>query len=651
MKRRNVGSVLSFATLGVIAWLCFNWFNTHPLEDKRSVGSLGSENAGSSHYRGKTARLVHESPSPRLGGPEAIFPKDSPASSDPVERTVAVATILDQRVEPFSSHSMKRTRLVTSGILPHPLLVQEEWTSSVAGTGWRCSKRELFLADQLIVKLRAPVSHDRLAATLARLEMDFVDFIAPEICTVRLRESGMEAVPRAVAALSALTDLVEGAEADGVGFGGAIPNDPYFGNQWGVHNTGQSGGTANADVDGPELWDFLGTAPGVVVAVLDSGLNFTHPDLQGIAWTNTADIPGDGLDNDGNGYVDDYRGWDFTNSDNDPTDDHGHGSNVSGIIAANRDNGTGIAGMIGGVKILVCKVLNASNAGTTSALIAATTYARWMGAPIMHISLQSYPFSSTLNTEFNACQSAGIFLSICAGNQGVNNDVTPNYPSCYQQTNIIAVGNHDRTDVRWSGASNPSNYGPTNVDLFAPGRQILAPVLGTSYSFYTGTSQAAPFVTAVAAAIKYLNPAWNANAIRSNILNSVIKRPAYDGICVTGGRLNAVTAVGSAIRREPANDRDADESSNLLEYLAGTRLDDGASRPEISGVSVGGNFHLRMPRVIRPGAHLEVVLSTDLANWSTAGVMDFSTTNLLDQAVSVDTSPVGFLRVRGTLNP
>jgi subtilisin family serine protease len=587
----------------------------------------------------------------RVSDSQWVFPSDGATSSHPVERAVAQGRVLSEQVESSPQGDIRRTRLVQSGIQPGALLVNEDWQMGSSVSNWVCLRREMFLADQLIVKVHAQTSKNAVLELLHRLRMDFGELIAPNVCTARLREASIDGMRRALTTLGANTSVVEIVEADGVGFGASIPNDAYFTNQWGVHNAGQSGGMADADVDGPELWDILGNTPGLVVAVLDSGLNFTHPDLQGITWTNAAEIPGDGLDNDSNGRVDDFRGWDFTNGDNNPTDDHGHGSNVTGIMAANRNNGVGIAGMMGGVKILVCKILNANNSGTTSSLIAATTYARQMGVTIMNLSLQNYPFSATLNTEFNACQSAGILLSICAGNQGVNNDVTPNYPSCYQQTNILAVGNHDRMDVRWAGAFNPSNYGLTNVDLFAPGTDILSPVLGTSYAYYVGTSQAAPFVTAIAAAIKHLNPGWDASQIKSRILGSVVSRPSYDGLCVSGGRLNAVTSVASAIRSQPNNDRDGDGFSNLFEYLVGTRLDTTVSYPIVTNWLANGFLHLSVPQTPRPDGHLEIEQSMNLVNWTTSGVTDFGGTNLLHGAIPIGFNPVGFMRIRAVINP
>jgi subtilisin family serine protease len=637
--RGGMGLVAGLLLVGGWVFLHVRHHPSHPILRPADVAQLAAQ---SSVARAVASGLVSNA--------LPVFPPDATDSAHPVERAVAQGTVLDERTDLQPGGNLKRVRLVRSAIMPNPLLATEKWRFDLATQTWSCQTRELFLADQLILQVRPGIATTALQTLLLELSFDLGEFIAPNVCTVRLPEAGINSLRQALATLSSQSNVVTLAEADGVGFGGGIPNDPSFTSQWGVHNTGQSGGTVDADVDGPELWDILENTPGVVVAVLDSGLNFTHPDLQGITWTNTAEIAGDGLDNDGNGRIDDVRGWDFTNSDNNPTDDHGHGSNVTGIIAANRNNGVGIAGMLGGVKILVCKVLNSSNAGSTSALIAATTYARQMGVPIMNLSLQSYPFNSTLNTEFTACQSAGILLSICAGNQGVNNDVSFNYPSCYQQPNVIAVGNHDRTDVRWSGAFNPSNYGATNVDLYAPGRDILSPILGTDYSSYTGTSQSTPYVTAVAAMLKYLNPDWSAAQIKSCILNTVVTRPAYSGICVTGGRLNAVTSVAGAVIARPTNDADGDGSSSLTEYLAGTRMDTSASQPLVTNWLAGGLLHLSIPQVARPEGYFELVTSTNLVDWTIIGVTDFSTTDLRHGGIPIGPAPVGFLTVRAVIN-
>ena len=613
--------------------------NSPELEDsaRNSPGSRPSQAIGPASSR--TASVT------------PLFQPDSAKSSDPVERALAGSKVLQEKNVMTQAGLWRRTRLIQSSIQPRALRAEEQWEADATTGQLNCRRRDLFLADQLIIRVRPGVDARLLQEKLALLNIRLDESIAENTWTVRLADADLESASHGMEALSTIRELVEHSEPDGVGFGGGIPNDSQFGDQWGFNNTGQSGGTVNADVDAPEFWDLIESAPGIVIAVLDSGLNFTHPDLQGIAWQNPGEVPGDGLDNDGSGKIDDVSGWDFVNNDNDPTDDHGHGSNVSGIITANRNNGQGIAGMIGGVRILPCKILNASNSGLTSHLIAAVTYARQRGAPIMNLSLQNYPFSSTLNSEVSACEAAGILLSICAGNQGVNNDITPNYPSCYLQTNIIAVGNHDRTDARWSGSFNPSNYGPTNVDVFAPGRDILSPVLGTSYQFYTGTSQAAPFVTAVAAALKYLNPSWKASDIKRSILASAVARPAYAGLCTSGGRLNAVAAVGHATRQDLAGDRDGDGFSNLFEYLAGTRMDSAAIFPQVSHPVVAGVLRTEIARKIRPDAQFVAETSEDLIHWGTTNFQDFSSTNRFSVGINFADRPHLFLRVMARPTP
>lgn len=357
----------------------------------------------------------------------ALMTPDSPTSSHPVERAVASGLILDTRMERTDTENRwMRVRLVRTEVQPRLVSVVELWQFDPVAPQATCLSREMFLADQLILNAAQGVNEAQLRQRLASEDMRINGRIAEGAFTVQLAKSDLDAMPAALQFLAGHPELAKSAEPDGVGFGGGTPNDTSFSQQWGLHNTGQSSGTVDADVDGPEFWDIVESTPGLVIAVLDSGLNFTHPDLQNIAWINPGEVSGDGKDNDSSGKIDDINGWDFVNNDNNPTDDHGHGSNVTGIIAANRNNGQGIAGMLSGARILVCKILDSGNSGLTSNLIAATTYARQRNVPVMNLSLQNYPYSSTLNTEFTACQSAGIVLSICAGNQGLNNDTTPN---------------------------------------------------------------------------------------------------------------------------------------------------------------------------------------------------------------------------------
>ncbi len=590
----------------------------------------------------------------RTAPPAALLRlRDDPQSTHPVERAIAAGEVLETRFSAGNdAQEWFRLRLVRSPVLPdHVLRAVEQWRIDPSGTP-HSIRRDLYTADQLIVHTQSDLSEDAARNVFAPLRPMAISRLKAGVFSVRLPTATLDSTDEATRTLAAQHDIIATAEADGVGFGGGTPNDTYFSNQWGWHNTGQvSGsvtGSVDADVDAPEFWDIAGDATGVTIAVLDSGLNYTHPDLLGVAWTNPGETAADGIDNDANGKIDDMSGWDWVNNDNNPADDHGHGTNVTSIMVALRNNGIGTAGLVSGARILVCKILNSSNSGLTSHLIAATAYTRERGVRLMNLSLQNYPFNSSLNDEFTACQNAGILLSICAGNQGANNDTTPNYPSSYTQANIISVGNHDRTDQRWSG----SNFGALSVDLFAPGREIYGAGLTTGFSVYTGTSQATPAVTAVCAQLLALNPSWSHADIKAAILSSVVARTAYSGICSAAGRLNALDALAYSLRRQAARDTDGDNYSDLVEYLAGTRIDSATSKPNLTTELTGGDLRLRAPRVPRADSYFEIEKSTDLVNWTTTGVTDESSPSELVGRVTMppETGRI-FLRLKAVVTP
>ncbi len=579
-SRRSISLGLAFVLICLLFWAISSSRKHEGTESPRSA--VGEPVSARATNPTETVTYLDEEEGRKVDEAIAkLLPPDSADSGHPVEAAVARGEVLASRLEAVGpGRRYRRSRLVRTEVQPGLVRVVEDWEIDPAKGTAVCARRDMYLADQLIVRAKDGIDEKTLREVLKTESMAVEQSIGPGIVTVRLARSDLDATADAIAALERHGDLVHSAEPDGVGFGGASPNDTDFAQQWGNHNTGQSGGTADADVDAPEFWDRFGNAPDVVVAVLDSGLNFTHPDLAGIAWRNPGETAGDGIDNDGNGRIDDVRGWDFVNADNDPTDDHAHGTHVTGIMAANRNNGVGVAGMLSGVKILTCKILNASNSGTTSNLIAATSYARLEGAPVMNLSLQNYPFNTTLNAEFDACQGAGILLSICAGNQGVNNDTTPNYPSSYPQSNVIAVGNHTRSDAR----SSSSNYGLTKVDLFAPGSTILSTVLGTGYGNFSGTSMSTPYVTAVCAMLKQLNPAWTAAEIKARVLDTVVPVPAYNSLCGTGGRLNAMASMPSMPPNPEVTSPEASEITSTGATLGGDVASEGGSAVTERGV-------------------------------------------------------------------
>lgn len=318
-----------------------------------------------------------------------------------------------------------------------------------------------------------------------------------------------------------------------------LPNDPSFGSLWGLHNTGQSGGVPDADIDAPEAWDVHTDASGIVVAVIDTGVDWDHPDLASNMWTNPGEVPGNGVDDDGNGFTDDVYGWDFVNNDSNPDDDQSHGTHCAGTIAAIGNNGTGVSGVTWNAKIMALKFLNSSGSGYTSAAISCVQYAIANGANIMSNSWGGGGYSQALSDAITAANNAGILFVAAAGNSNSNNDVSPHYPSNYPQDNVISVAATDRYDNR----SSFSSYGLTSVDLGAPGSSILSTVPGGGYGTKSGTSMATPHVSGAAALVWGQNPSLTHLEVKDRLLSRVDPISGLAGLTVTGGRLNVYNAL------------------------------------------------------------------------------------------------------------
>nr|WP_261360822.1 S8 family peptidase [Aeoliella straminimaris] len=325
-----------------------------------------------------------------------------------------------------------------------------------------------------------------------------------------------------------------------------LPNDPAFTDMWGLENSGQSGGTTDADIDANWAWDVTTGSGNTVVAVIDTGVDYNHPDLASNMWVNAGEIPGDGIDNDGNNYVDDVFGYDFINHDGDPMDDQGHGTHVAGTIGAAGNNGLGVTGINWNVQVMALKFLGADGSGTTQDAIEAIYYARDNGADVINASWGGDPYSQALYDAIAATRDADQIFVAAAGNGnlfgiGINNDDTPFYPSGYELENILSVAATDHNDQ----LATFSNYGATTVDLAAPGVNILSTVIGTGYDYNSGTSMAAPHVAGVAALVSDLNPSWTSDQVIQQILSSVDPLPNLQGLVSTGGRLNVASAVGN----------------------------------------------------------------------------------------------------------
>lgn len=318
-----------------------------------------------------------------------------------------------------------------------------------------------------------------------------------------------------------------------------IPNDTNFSNLWGMNNTGQviggQTGIVDADIDAPEAWDLSKGSGTFVIAVIDTGVDFTHSDLAANIWSNPGEIAGDGIDNDGNGFIDDTRGWDFVNNDNSPLDDNNHGTHCAGTIGGIGNNGAGVAGVNWKVKIMPLKFLAASGSGSTANALKCLNYAVANGAKISSNSWGGGGFSqSFLDALQSAAATKGHLFIAAAGNSGQDNDAFPAYPSGYDSPNVMAVAATDNRDA----LAGFSQYGATTVDLGAPGVNIYSTKPGNTYQYLSGTSMATPAVAGAAALVWDFYPTFTYTDIMRRIYATVDKIPSLTGKVATGGRLN-----------------------------------------------------------------------------------------------------------------
>ena len=357
------------------------------------------------------------------------------------------------------------------------------------------------------------------------------------------------------------TGEIEYAEPDHKGSGGGtksiIPNDQYYFRQWGLKNDGTfslSPSISGADIDMENAWDIEQGDTNIIVGIIDSGTKLDHPEFTGRIWINYSEIPNNGIDDDNNGYIDDVKGWDFANSDNNPTDDHGHGTNVAGIIGANGNNSIGYAGVDWNCKLMTLKGLD-NNSGYYSWWADAIYYGVDNGANVINMSLGGTSTSTTLQNAVNYALNNNVVVVVCMMNTNSN---TVYYPAGF--TGVIAVGSTNSNDTRsnpffWSSTSG-SNYG-SHISVVAPGNCIygLNYQSNTQYgSYWGGTSQAAPHVSGLASLLLAQNPSRTPAQIKS-----IIETTAEDQVGTISedtpgwdqyyghGRINAFNALSTGV--------------------------------------------------------------------------------------------------------
>lgn len=321
-----------------------------------------------------------------------------------------------------------------------------------------------------------------------------------------------------------------------------FPHDPQFIEQWALQNSGQRGGKEGADISAPLAWATTTGSEEVVVAVLDTGVDYNHEDLKPNMWTRPASM--EAYQDAQLGSVDDEYGFNAVENASDPMDDNGHGTHCAGIIGAEGENDLGIAGVNWKVRIMPLKFMNAGGSGTTKDAIEAINYAinrkkAGVNVRIISASWGSTQRSRALEDVIRKAYEADILFVAAAGNSSVSNDRTPHFPSSYNVPNVVSVAALDRNDQ----LAKFSNWGAKSVAIGAPGVDILSTWLGNAYEEKSGTSMATPVVAGVAALIVAEHPQMSVDNVRKKLLASTDPIVALKGKTVTGGRINAAKAL------------------------------------------------------------------------------------------------------------
>jgi len=303
------------------------------------------------------------------------------------------------------------------------------------------------------------------------------------------------------------------------------PNDPRLSELWSLQKINASQG-----------WNATTGTGQTIVAVIDTGIDYTHPDLAANIWTNTREVAGNGRDDDNNGYVDDVRGYDFSANDADPRDENGHGTHVAGIVGATGNNGVGVTGVAQRTRIMALRFMAADGSGYTSDAVRAIDYAIRNGAKILNNSWGGAAADPTLAAAIERARAAGVIVVIAAGNEQANNDTTASYPATYarQSNNTVVVASTSSSDqLSWF-----SNYGAQTVTIAAPGESILSTALGGGYITKSGTSMATPVISGALALLWDLHPTWTYTQILDKLKTSVDTSSALSGKVSTAGRIN-----------------------------------------------------------------------------------------------------------------
>ncbi len=603
---------------------------------------------------------VSSAPVPNPAGVKNDMTHVGPVGGAEETPRVAVRRVLAERwLDPETKDSRRRLRVVETDF-KYPLLRIEDEVVRAADGSERVIFRQAEVADHVMVGLKAGAGDAPARLAAAGWKVRSVGrnlFVLVEVAN----PADLDALPAAVDRLRLALPEVAYVEPDPMVWASASPNDPKFlsGALWGLNNPGgRSGYAADADIDGPEGWDALHDASGSVVAVVDTGIRYTHEDLAANMWSNPGEIPGNGLDDDSNGVVDDVHGYDAANDDGDPMDDQGHGTHCAGTVGAVGNNGKGITGVAWSVKLMAVKFLTSSGGGTTSDAILAIDYARSAGADVINASWGGSASHAGLLSAINACGDDGVAFVAAAGNDGTNNDSTPHYPSSYKAKSLIAVAATGPDDKLAAF----SCYGKNLVDIAAPGVDIVSTfhTSDSAYKSLSGTSMATPHISGMLALGRARFPTDDMSDLIKRLTKGADNLSSLSGLVSKGQRANlqgllAAPTPGDLNTGGPANDKlaNAERIEGAYTVWSGTNVRATRDPGESSYNPAKGTRTVWLAWLAPAGGIVDLTVDASLAGQGLRVVMfEASETGTLtavaDSGKTVEKSGTARLRFRAT---
>jgi subtilisin family serine protease len=538
-----LGSVLVILVAKIAFWDFSNFstetsdqFSITSPQQSQSNSAFGSHAPLPNSLAGKVSNSVEEQENPN----DQIDDIPPPVSKNITARWPNAALLESQENFDPASGEVRRVSIIKVPELPSPIRVIEQFEGNLPPGESPVIKTTAMAADRILVKLQAQALHEVTAELSSKYGITLKPFAEDRgwyyAHPPSLKIGSYEATEKVLNLV--YFDGVT-SEPDYLIRLDAIPDDTQFDELWGLQNTDYP----NFDINAPEGWDIQSDARSVVVAVIDTGIRYTHQDLQANMWMNPGEVGFDsegtlkqsnGVDDDDNGLVDDVYGYNAINETGDPNDDHYHGTHVAGTIGASGNNATGIVGVAWNVQLMALKFLGSNGSGFSSDAIQCIDYAIQNGADVMNNSWGGGGFSLALTDAIESAQQADIIFVAAAGNDSTNNEENRHYPSSYSNDNIVSVASIDKD----GDLSEFSNFGSISVDIAAPGRSILSTGnnFDSDYRYLSGTSMATPHVSGILALLKARYPAEDYQTLINRLLGGAQPDTRYEGQLVSGRR-------------------------------------------------------------------------------------------------------------------